>query len=496
MAAPAATARELDAYREGADRFLAELDEEYYLHFAGLKDTLELEPIYERHAGLTGRDRVDSIGAAVGDSSRVRELWRFACEGYIGAARREHDERIAALEAELTASLDGEEIPFRALRSRLANEPDRERRERLDRSRVELTEEHLLPVQLEAWQAAHLAAADLGGSTYLDLYRRFGFPLDELAGQCEEVLEATERLYEQSIDSVLRSRARVGLDEAARWDVTRVFRAPEWDRAFPGPGMLPALEGTLADLGIDLRGQRNIQLDLEQRPRKTPRAFCAPIEIPERVVLVIAPIGGVDDWGALFHEAGHAEHFAHTSSSLSVEERRLGDNAVTEGWAALLDGLTSDPAWLSRRLDVPRPHDFAAESAATYLYRVRRYCAKLLYELELHAAADVAELQPRYVELISEALKIEPSEADYLGDVDAGFYASSYLRSWAFEAHMRTFLREQFGAAWFSRREAGSLLRELWSLGQSQTADELLGDVVGTSLELDAVVDRAAEALR
>jgi hypothetical protein len=31
--APAA----LDAYREEADRFIAALDEEYYLHFAGLK---------------------------------------------------------------------------------------------------------------------------------------------------------------------------------------------------------------------------------------------------------------------------------------------------------------------------------------------------------------------------------------------------------------------------------------------------------------------------
>ena len=44
---------ELDAYRAGADRFIAELDEEYYLHYAGLQDRLELEEIYERHAMLT-----------------------------------------------------------------------------------------------------------------------------------------------------------------------------------------------------------------------------------------------------------------------------------------------------------------------------------------------------------------------------------------------------------------------------------------------------------
>ena len=75
--------------------------------------------------------------------------------------------------------------------------------------------------------------------------------------------------------------------------------------------MLPALEATLRDLGIDLAAQANVHLDLEQRPAKSPRAFCAPIEVPGRVMLVIAPIGGRDDWEALFHEAGHAEHYAH-----------------------------------------------------------------------------------------------------------------------------------------------------------------------------------------
>ena len=49
MPSDPSTAKNLDAYRDDADRFIAELDEEYYLHFAGLKDKLELEPIYERH---------------------------------------------------------------------------------------------------------------------------------------------------------------------------------------------------------------------------------------------------------------------------------------------------------------------------------------------------------------------------------------------------------------------------------------------------------------
>jgi hypothetical protein len=213
------------------------------------------------------------------------------------------------------------------------------------------------------------------------------------------------------------------------------------------------------------------------------------------VVLVIQPIGGVDDWRALFHEAGHTEHFAHTRADLSLEERRLGDYAVTEGWAMLMEHLVQDAAWLNRRLDVPRPAEFVAESATGLLYLVRRYCAKLLYELELHEADDPAPLANRYVEILGDALKISPSPTDYLADVDAGFYCTEYLRAWAFEAQLKRFLREKFGSAWFTRRDAGSLVRELWAEGQRPTADELLKELTSTEIELEAVAEYARDSL-
>ena len=479
--------RELDAYREQADRFIAELDEEYYLHYAGLKESFELAPIYERHADLTRLEKAQSIGLAVNGGRGVRELWRFACEGYLGDLTREYAEQAAMLEAELEVDVDGQTIPYRMIRPTLANEPDRARRERLDAVRVEIVEERLNPIHLEAVQVEQRAVRELGATTYFELYRKFGFELDDLAGQCRAFLDSTERLYEESADRLFRDRVGIGLAEMKRWDVARVFRAAMWDPAFPKEKMLPALETTLSDLGIDLRAQENVHLDLEERPRKTPRAFCAPIEVPDRVMLVIQPIGGPDDWRALFHEAGHTEHFANTSPDLAVEDRRLGDNAVTEGWAMLLQHLTDEPAWLTRRLDFPRPDQFSREGATGLLYFVRRYCAKLLYELEFHAADDVIQLAPRYVELLGDALKIEPSAADYLSDIDSGFYVTSYLRSWAFEAQMRTFLREKFGRTWFADRNAGSLLRELWGEGQRLTADEMLREVTGAAVEMESV---------
>jgi hypothetical protein len=481
--------RELDAFRDEADRFIAEIDEEYYLHYAGLKESLELEPIYERHAGLTKLETATRLEGA------PTELWRFACEGFLGNLTRTHQERLAKIESDLEVVVDGERVPFRMLRPVIANEPDRDRRRRLEETRLRLTDEELNPVYLDAARIDREAIRGLGAPNYYELYKRFGFDLDELAAQCTEVLDATERLWEETGDRLFRERIGVALAEARAWDVPRLFRAPDWDQAFPSDSMLPALEATLRELGIDLASQENVHLDLEQRPSKSPRAFCSPIEVPDKVMLVIQPIGGRDDWEALFHEAGHTEHYAHTSRDLPLEARRLGDMAVTEGWAMLMQHLVTEPRWLQRRLDVPRVEQLANEGAASLLYFVRRYSAKLLYEIEFFRAEDPAAMKERYVELLSEAYRFPAAPENYLSDNDGSFYVSGYLRSWAFEAQLREFLRGEFGNDWFTRREAGDLLRELWSLGQGPTAEELLAEVTGAQLEMASVTERVREGL-
>jgi hypothetical protein len=485
----APSTHELDAFRDRADRFIAELDEEYYQHFAGYKDTLDVERIYERYEDLT------DIGTARRLEGAPAELWRFACEGFLGNLTREHQARVARMEATLEATVDGETVPYRMLRVQISNEPDRDSRQRLDEARLRLLDGELNPVYLEAARIDRDAVGRLGQPNYYELYRRFGFRLDELAAECRSLLDETESLWETEGDKLFRSRLGIGLDDARSWDVPRLFRAPELDRWYPQDKMLPALEVTLSELGIDLNGQSNVHLDLEQRPQKSPRPFCVPIEIPGRVMLVMQPIGGKDDWAALFHEAGHTEHYAHVKPDLVMEAKRLGDMAVTEGWAALLEHLVTEPAWLGRRLDVTQSGELTRDGAVSQLYIVRRYAAKLLYEIEFFQADDPAAMQERYFELLSDALKLPVNKESYLDDIDGSFYVIGYLRSWAFEAQLRDFLRSEFGNEWFARRDAGELLQELWSLGQGPSADELLRDVTGAKLEMASVGDRIREGL-
>src|SRR6185437_8837787 len=133
--------------------------------------------------------------------------------------------------------------------------------------------------------------------------------------------------------------------------------------------------------------------------------------------------------------------------------------------------LLADPHWARAHLDggdLAYPH-----FAALYkLFLVRRYAGKLAYELELHAPdARLTDLPARYAAHLSAATAVPYPETDYLEDVDGGFYCTCYLRAWAFEAQLSEWLRERYGGHWFAQREAGSLVRELWELGQSLNAD-------------------------
>lgn len=474
-------ALDLDGYRNEADAFLVALTAEEYRHFSGQKDTLEIEAVYDRFGDLSSLDACRELAEA--DAPALR---KFAVEGYLAHLTAAAQERLAAAEASLEADLEGERIPFRALPVAIANEPDRDRRRRLDESRTALVEQ-LSPIREASFEAVREALPALGASSYRDLYEQFGFRLGDLAAQCARFLTTTEDLYVGLVDALLRERVGVGIADAGRWDIPRLLRAEQWDDGFTSDGLVPGFEATLADLGIDLSRQANVHVDLEPRPTKDPRAFCAPIRVPQEIVLCIKPIGGVEDWRMLYHEAGHTEHFAHTRADLSFEARRLGDPGVTEGWAFLLEHLVSNPSWLKRRLDFGRPEAFAHEAATVLLYVVRRYCAKLLYELELHGGGDLAAMPQRYAELLTEATKIPAAPERYLEDVDPGFYVTCYLRAWAFEAQVRSHLVTAFGSTWFTSRKAGSLLRELWSEGQGMDADTILRELSGETIDLATI---------
>ena len=124
------------------------------------------------------------------------------------------------------------------------------------------------------------------------------------------------------------------------------------------------------------------------------------------------------------------------------------------------------------------------QARAAKLLMLRRYAAKIGYELELYReGADLGRMPPLYAERLQEATRVRWPRAGWASDVDPGFYVACYLRAWALETYWRRALRERFGEAWFDSSEAGAWLRELWAQGQRLDADELLGEALGERLD-------------
>jgi hypothetical protein len=480
---------DLGAYRQEAEEFVSALDREYYLHFSGQKDDFEIESIYDAHAGLFTREAVDGLR-----EEGTRPLLEFAVHGHIGRETRAGQAELARREAELEIEVDGERMPFRSAVAVQTNEPDPARRHAIDEARNAATEESLNPLLRELFERSHAVTADLGWPSTLAMCEELaGIDLRALGAQTSAFLDGSEELYQPAVDPQLREQLGFGFDRLRRSDLPAFFRAPGLDALFPAERLLPSLSETLTPLGIDLPSQDSVHVDTEERPRKSPRAFCAAVRVPDEVYLVIAPVGGRDDFGALFHEAGHTEHYAHVDRTLPVEQRAFGDNSVTEGFAFLFEQLTAAPEWLRRRMGVDDPSDVVAHHNAVDFVFQRRYCAKLAYELELQdAPADLDAMRAVYARRLSDAVGVDWPEETWLSDVDPFFYAARYLRAWTFEVCLRRVLEERFGEAWFEQREAGDLLIDLWRRGQRDGADELLAELTGESLDFASLLqDRA-----
>lgn len=488
---------DLQSYAEQAERFVGALDREYYLHFAGHKERFEIEPIYELNADLFGPQVVaelrDRLEAAAPDDERrrLRYLLELAVEGTIGHATRQQGAALAEREGALEIRVNGRKEPYRQAAITQANEPDSRRRALIEHSRLEALASNLNPLHVEILEHAHELARDFGWRSYRNMYEELkSVDLARLERQTTAFSTATEGTYPDLVDPELRAHTGLGLEELQRSDLPYFFRARSYDRLFPAGRLVEALERTLAGLGIELNDQPNVKLDLEQRPGKSPRAFCAAVRVPEEVYLVIPRKGGRDDYAALFHEGGHTEHYAGVDPGLPFEFRYLGDNAVTEGFAFLFEHLIEDPHWLRLVLGEPEVGGYLAYVRASKLIFLRRYAAKLSYELELHAGGrPLAEMPELYSRHLTEATGVQWPAVSYLADVDDGYYVASYLRAWAFEARLRQLMRERLGDEWFIRREAGDFLRSLWRDGQRLSPDELLAENGGGELDFEVMLD-------
>jgi hypothetical protein len=234
---------------------------------------------------------------------------------------------------------------------------------------------------------------------------------------------------------------------------------------------------SLAQLGFELDRIENIHLDLDDRPQKSPRACVIASDPPKVVHLITRAMGGLHDYQAFMHEAGHALHYAGCDPQLPYTFRKLSrDHALTEIYSYICEKVTTEPAWHERYFDLDEETARTNAEATIFLEALlfRRYVAKLQFELGFWSRfASDGGTSEGYAEKLSAATGLVYRADQHLSDMDAGFYSADYLRAWVRSAQLRSFLTERFGEGWWRDRDAGDFLRGLFAEGTEPSSEEI-----------------------
>jgi hypothetical protein len=467
------------------------LGREYYLTGAGLKSEPAFQTIYEQFSELTSDDAL-----AAARASASPPLLEWVMDVRVGRLVAPLEEQQLVWEQAASVAVDGKAIPYLRVPIELGNTPDRDRREALDAARGRAGADGLNAIRRERFQREHYEIDRLSLGDYVTASSALsGIDLDALGREAGVFLDRTADMYREVLARVVRGRLDIGLEDLVRSDAAWLFRADRFDAAFPADCLMDTARRQMTELGIDLMQNGRVHFDTEERSGKQPRAFCVSVRVPDEVYLVLRPRGGHQDYRTFYHELGHALHFASVDPDLPFTARHLGDNSVTEGFAMLWDHFTLDTEWLTRYAELPRreAQALAFELWVHEVFMVRRYAAKLLYELELHRS-DLTSLAPRYAELLTGATAFRYLEDDFLLDVDSAFYAARYLRAWQLEATLTQSFTRRFGSDWYRNPDAGGVVHELMAHGQAEPADRLALQATGDALRFDAVADRLEHA--
>src|SRR5438270_8887044 len=422
-------------YESQLRRYLYERSEEGRAVRVGEKEVSERAEIVRRYSDLFTREQLEALreaeDKATADVDRER-LYRLrkTCEaGLIAAALAEREDALENAVLAARVEFGGEELPLRSAQARLAVLQDYGDRDQLGNLAADVSAT-FNDRRLEVVQAGEELEAEISGMddpiARADEEKRIS--LRELEGALARASGAAEEVY-----SRLRERWFERLLGPEREPVPSSFQVAYLRRLSPLESIytkeraVPICMDTLARLGFDLEAEPNIKLDLDDRPQKSPRACVIPSDPPKIVHLITRAQGGLHDYQAFLHEAGHALHYAGCDPALPYTFRKLSrDHALTEIYSYILEAITREPRWHAEHFGLSDEQALENSEATIFLEALlfQRYVAKLRFELRFWARfADDGGTPDGYEEQLSSATGVRYRSDGYLADMDAGFYS-------------------------------------------------------------------------
>jgi hypothetical protein len=474
-------ALDADGFEERLARCLFERSEEARAVRVGEKETSEQAAIIARYADLFTREQLDALSGS--EDERVYRLREACLGGIVVAELAEQSDRLENAILGERVEFRGESLPLRSAQAMLAVLDGYGDREELGTLAGDASA-RFNDERLELLQAGEELDADLSGEP--DPVKRNAERKLIDIGDLAEALHAAGReqnaswgeLRERWADRILGEERD---DEPSSYHVAYLRRMSPLASLYAKERAVPVCLETLKRLGFDLAADEHIRLDLDDRPQKSPRACVIASDPPEIVHLITRAQGGLHDYQAFLHEAGHALHYAGCDPSLPYTFRRLSrDHALTEIYSFVVESVSREAGWQDEHfgLDPAEAEERADATRFLDVLLFRRYAAKLDYELDVWADLGRApDYAPKYAEYQRAATGFRYRPDGYLADMDDGFYSADYLRAWIRSAQLRAYLRETIGQDWWERSETGDFLRGLFLQGTRPSSEQVARDI-------------------
>ncbi|HET7808852.1 MAG TPA: hypothetical protein VFK71_10145 [Gaiellaceae bacterium] len=476
-------------YESRLQRYLFERAEEGRAVRVGEKEVSERAEIVARYAELFTRDQLAALRQAESEAAAGDERERFyrlrkTCEaGLIAAALAEREDALENAILAARVEFQGEELPLRTAQAKLAVLSDYGERDELGRLATELSasfNDERLGV-LRAGEEIEAEVSEIDDAVERNEEEK-GISIRELeralAAASATASDVYTRLKERWLERLLGPERE---DVPSSAHVAYLRRLSPLEAIYTKEQAVPVCMDTLSRLGFDLENEPNIKLDLDDRPQKSPRACVIPADPPAVVHLITRAQGGLHDYQAFLHEAGHALHYAGCDPSLPYTFRNISrDHALTEIYSYIVEAISRRPGWHARYFGLSDEEAEQNAEATVFMEALlfRRYAAKLQFELEFWSRfREDGGTDDGYAERLTAATGFEYRREGYLSDMDAGFYSADYLRAWIRAAQLRSYLEREVGEEWWARRETGDHLRALFREGTRPSSEEIAGRI-------------------
>jgi hypothetical protein len=471
-------------YEERLARYLFERSEEGRAVRVGEKEISEQAAIVERYRDLFSHGQLDVLRAAeeAADGDERERLYRLrkTCEagivsGELAAREDELENRILAARV----GWRGEELPLRSAQARLAVLPVYGDRDDLG-ALTNAVSARFNDDRRDLLAAGEALEAELSGEP--DAIARNGeekgISLHELEEALDAAAQASAGVYDRMRQHWFELLLGPERDDVPTSNHTSYLRRlSPLEETYTKERAVEVCMATLNAIGLNMDEMPGIRLDLDDRPQKSPRACVIASDPPSVVHLITRAQGGLHDYQAFLHEAGHALHYASVDPGLPYTFRKISrDHALTEIYSYIVEAISREPGWHAEHFELSDEQAAENADATVFLEALlfRRYAAKLRFELDFWGRyAEDGGTPDGYSELLTAATGIHYPTENYLSDMDSGFYSADYLRAWIRSAQLRRFLVGEVGEDWWRRPETGARLLELWREGTRPTSEEI-----------------------